>query len=240
MEACCEGGMIDTCRACLQDTDFVMLGDIYDVGPTGSTFDPYADITLAYDEQQIPAGITENDLRVAWCHGDEWIPLDSFVNSTANTVSAQITHLSAFTILAQPSPPPPAEFVLGNLDISPAEVGSGETVTVTVAVENTGGSEGVFPVSLWVDETLEATQYVTLAPGAAETVSFTLTRSAPGVYSVTAGDRSGSFTVRDAAAPSSSTTGDTPPRYDWWWLIIIAAVIIILAIMRRRRKRRGE
>ena len=239
MLACCEGEIVDSCRACLRDTSFLMLGDIYDIGPSGSTFDPYADITLTYNEPQIPAGITENDLCIGWCHGDEWVPLDSIVNATANTVSARITHLSAFTILGQPSiPPSPAEFVLSNLDINPAEAAAGETVTVTVTVENTGGSEGTFPVNLWIDEIPEATQNVTLAPGGTETVIFTLSRSEAGVYSVVVSDCNGYFTVR-AVTPSPSAPGATNPRNNWWWLIIIAAGIIIF-IVARRRKRRSE
>jgi hypothetical protein len=72
-------------------------GTIWDLGPDGLEFLTPATITLAYDEAAIPAGATEQDLRVYIINGifDE---LPSTLDPDANTITAEIGHFTfAFT-----------------------------------------------------------------------------------------------------------------------------------------------
>jgi len=91
----------------------------------------------------------------------------------------------------------PAEFDLVSLDIVPPEVATGETVSVTAEVKNIGGSEGTYTAILTVDGVQVETKEVTLAPGASETVTFSLVKNIPGTYQVGIGDLSSSLTVKE-------------------------------------------
>lgn len=104
-----------------------------------------------------------------------------------------------------PPPPPPAKFVVSNLAISPAEVTLGEEIAISIEVTNTGGRDGSYLMSLWINEVLEETKEMTLAPKAVKAIVFTVTRDEPGSYSVDVNGLGGSFTVRATPPPP------TPP-----------------------------
>jgi len=90
----------------------------------------------------------------------------------------------------------PAEFELVSLDVAPPEVTAGETVSVAAEVKNTGGSEGVYTAVLTVDGATAETKEVTLASGASQTVTFSLTKDTPGNYQVGIGSQTSSLTVK--------------------------------------------
>ncbi|HEY92815.1 MAG TPA: alpha/beta fold hydrolase [Dehalococcoidia bacterium] len=78
----------------------------------------------------------------------------------------------------------PAEFEVTTLNISPAEVVSGEPTDVTVEVENIGGSEGTYIATIRIDGVEVETEEVTVAAGAKEKVLFTVTKDTPGTYHI--------------------------------------------------------
>ncbi len=94
--------------------------------------------------------------------------------------------------------PTPASFSVSNLSIEPAEVLPNETVTISVSVANTGGSQGSHNVVLNIDGVQEESKSVTIAAGASQSVTFSVTREDAGIYTVTIGSLSGSFTVVSA------------------------------------------
>jgi len=94
--------------------------------------------------------------------------------------------------------PTPAALSVSNLSIEPAEVGSNETVTISVSVANTGGSQGSYNAVLNIDGVQEESESVTIAAGASQNVTFSVTREDAGTYTVTIDSLSGSFTVVSA------------------------------------------
>jgi hypothetical protein len=90
----------------------------------------------------------------------------------------------------------PAEFEVISLDIAPPQVTAGETVSVTSEVRNTGGSEGVYTAVLTVDGVEAEKKDITVAPGATETVTFTMVKDKAGTYQIAIGERSSSLTVK--------------------------------------------
>lgn len=90
--------------------------------------------------------------------------------------------------------PKPAEFEVTTLDISPAEVVSGDPTDVTVEVENIGGSEGTYTVTLELDGIKLETKEDTLAAGAKETVTWQITEDI-GTHQVGVDGLSRSFKV---------------------------------------------
>ncbi len=146
----------------------------------------------------------------------------------AGTYTVNVDDLSGTFKVKEPPPPTPAAFTTGELRISPAEVDTGEEVTISVAVANTGGLAGSYEVTLKIDDTVVETKQVTVAGGGSKPVSFSVSRDAPGVYQVSIDDLSGTFEVKAAPKPTNRRL----------IIIIIAAVIataIPVAIRWRRR-----
>jgi hypothetical protein len=205
-----------------------LIGQAYDISPDGATFDPYLKLTLAYKEEDIPEGIKEENLYIAY-YNTEWVPLESIVDAEENKISAELTHFTIFAIMAQlPPTPPPAEFELSNLNITPTEVKPGKEVTISVEVTNIGGKEGSRTISLLVNQVLEQTKQITLAPRQTEVVTFTVTRDEPGSYTVEVNGLTNGFTV---VAPSWLGK--------YWWIIMAVLVAIGLLIYFLARRKRG-
>ena len=205
---------------------YFIAGKAHDLTPDGATFDPYLKLTLAYGEEDIPEEVKEEELYIAY-YSSEWVPLDSIADSEGNRVSAKLTHFTTFAIMANlPPPSPPARFVLSKLNISPAEVEPGEEVTITIDVKNIGGREGTYTINLLINNVVEQSKQVTLAPGAAKTIVFTVARDEPSSYNVTVEELSRSFIV---AAPAAAAPPAKPIN---WWLIgeVIAAIVAGLLI----------
>ncbi len=96
------------------------LGLTYDLGPDGATFNPSITITFTYDPASIPEGVDEADLSLAYYDSStgEWVVLEGIVvDPVNNTISGQVSHFTAFAIIAyepivapepEPEPTPPA------------------------------------------------------------------------------------------------------------------------------------
>ncbi|MDP3880158.1 MAG: helix-turn-helix domain-containing protein [Dehalococcoidales bacterium] len=182
------------------------VGSTYDLGPDGATFDPPITLSLTYNPADIPAGVSEEDLAIAWWNQatGEWVILDgAVINTATHTISAPVSHFTPFAILAmQPVSSIPAAFTTSGLTVSPAEVNSGEAVTIKITVTNTGGLTESYQLSLKINNVVEDTKSVTLAGGASQVVSFTANRDAAGPYTVAIDSLSDTFTVRAPSGPS--------------------------------------
>ena len=215
--------------------DYLILGKAYDFSPGGATFDPYLKLTLAYEEEDIPEELTEDDLYIAYYNTD-WIPINSIIDIERNRISVDVTHFTLFAIIAKAPPPTPAEFIVSNLAINHAKVKPGDEVTITIDVKNIGGMEGSYTISLLINNVLEETKRVILAPKALKTVSFAVIKDKPGIYSVDINSLTRSFEVMEVTAPSAA------PVVSWAVLgiliggvLIIIAVIVSVILVRRRR-----
>jgi len=190
-----------------------IIGLAYDFEPDGATFNPAITLEYTYDPEDIPEGVAEEDLVLAFYDEDagEWIELTCTVDTANNTITAYIDHFTTFAIIGTVTPAPtpaPAAFTLPLADISPAEVAPGEEVTITVSVANTGGTEGSYSVVLKINDAKEAEKDVTVTAGESQEVGFTVTREKPGDYAVMVGGLGGSFTV---AAPAPAPAPASPP-----------------------------
>jgi len=214
---------------------YLILSKAYNFSPGGATFNPYLKLTLAYEEEDIPEGVTEGDLYIAYYNTD-WVPLNSIIDIARNRISADVTHFTLFAIVAKSPPPRPAEFIVSNLAINHAKVKPGDEVTITIDVKNIGGMEESYTISLLINNVLEETKRVILAPKALKTVSFAVIKDKPGIYSVDVDSLTRSFEVMEVTAPSAV------PMVSWAVLgkiigaiLIIIAVIVSIILIRRRR-----
>lgn len=89
--------------------DAYIIGTAYDLGPQGATFTPQLWLTLSYDPEELPEGVRENDLYIAYYDGAEWQRLPyKRVDTNAHSVTTQIYHFTIFAILAAKEPAPPS------------------------------------------------------------------------------------------------------------------------------------
>jgi len=100
--------------------------------------------------------------------------------------------------------PDEAQFELGNLSPSATEVLGGETVEISVEIENTGGREGTRLLEVRLDGERIATRDITLAAGQRDIASFELT--APDEV----GDSEFGFYLNGTEAMGTLTVTETP------------------------------
>jgi hypothetical protein len=220
-----------------------MVGQPYEVSPDGASFDQLVSLSCSYDPVEIPEGVAEEELYLAYYDEDngQWLELSSVVDTANHVVTAPIDHLSVFSILAPIPPPLPASFSASSLTISPPEVDIGEAVGISILVTNGGEAEGSYDVVLTVNGEVVETKGVTMA-GGSQTVSFNTTWDAAGSYAVDVNGLPGSFTVREALVPttasndnsnenlSQSSDGGFPSAVKWTLIGLAIAALLILII----------
>ncbi len=231
--------------------DTSIIGLAYDFAPDGATFALPITLTWSYDPNDIPEGVAEEDLVLAWYDeaADKWVELDCVIDTGNNTITASIEHFTTFAIIgvvtsAPESEPevPAAVFHISELDISPSEVDIGQTVTISVLVINSGNLEGTYQVTLEIDNKVVETQEVTLAGGASSTVTFKISEDVASVYSVNIDGLSGSFVVKPAAIsepePASTlilpATHTPPPAKPINWPVVygvVAALVVMGSLL---------
>jgi len=84
----------------------------YDLGPAGTTFDPPITLAFTYDPDEIPEGISGEHLVVGmWDEAaGEWVELEGCtVDPETYTITAPVSHFTAFTVIAPTTPPPVEE-----------------------------------------------------------------------------------------------------------------------------------
>lgn len=101
-----------------------------------------------------------------------------------------------------------------------------KTATVKVQVQNNGGSQGVYTAILTVDGAKVEEKNVTVAAGATEAVTFSLTKDTPGSYQVVIGGLSSTLVVeRIAKIEISFNPNPVPCKYGHWhWRVILTEV----------------
>jgi len=124
------------------------------------------------------------------------------------THAVDVNGLTATLVVDEP--PKPARFTVSGLTVSPDWVATGESVTVSVDVRNTGEVRGEHQVVLKVDNQVAETKTVALAAGATTTVHFTLTAGDERTYTVTVSYTTATFVVGDRLVRFSAPIGFKP------------------------------
>jgi len=227
--------------------DAYIIGLAYDFGPDGATFDPAITFTWSYDPADIPEGVAEEDLVIAYYDEvlGEWVELPCEVDRPPLTAS--VSHFTIFAIIARVAPPPPAPaaFTVSSLTIKPVEVQPEESVTITVSVANTGGMEGSYTVVLLIKGVKEAEKSVTVAAGESQLVSFIVAKEKAGSYSITVDGLSGSFMVAvpppvPPPPPPPIVPPEVKPPINWPLIggitaaVVVVALLIFFLVVRRR------
>jgi hypothetical protein len=121
---------------------------------------------------------------------------------------------------------PPAFEVL-SLDITPTKINTGEKAAIKVEITNTTSETDTYNVPLMVNGVADDRKSVTLAPGATELITFTLTRSHPGTYIISVGNKESTLVV-EKLLPSDfilSNLEINPTEVDSGEAVVITAKI---------------
>lgn len=107
--------------------------------------------------------------------------------------------LSSIFFACGPAPVAPetavASFQSNNLVISPTTAYTGDPVTISIDVKNTGTKEGNYIVELKINGAAESSQTVILDGGFTDTVIFNVTKDVPGDYTVVVNSQAGKFSI---------------------------------------------
>ena len=98
-----------------------IIGLTYNLGPDGATFDPPITLTFTYDPGEVPEGATP---VIAFWDEDasKWAELAGcVVDEDAGTISAPVSHFTAFTILSVVTPPIDEEYEAALAALAEAE-----------------------------------------------------------------------------------------------------------------------
>jgi VCBS repeat-containing protein len=183
------------------------IGSVYDLSPSGTTFDPPATLVFGYSTVSLPPGIRPDNLFVAqWDpESGEWLKLGGTVDMAGNTISVNVQHLSIYCLMVRIDP---ADFYISGLTLMPEEVKPGEDVTASVIVTNAGDVTGTFELKLSLDNVIIETRSITLSGGASETETFTMTSNAIGEHQLSIMGMYGNFVVKELTGQSVATFSD--------------------------------
>jgi hypothetical protein len=178
-----------------------IIGFTYNLEPEGTTFRPPAIITILYTDAMVPAGVNEKDLVIGFWNSNSklWEVLAGcLVDTVKNQITAPLSHFSSCAILSLSPKAAPASFSVGNLSISPSEVISGQEVTISTTVANTGGSAGSYTVSLKLNGIQTESRDLILDSGKTENLAFKTWGDKPGLYQIELNGQIGQFTVKES------------------------------------------
>ncbi|MFC1921405.1 Ig-like domain-containing protein [Chloroflexota bacterium] len=225
-----------------------LVGKVYEIDPSGATFEPAIIMTMGYDTGTLSENVSEETMYIAYWTGTEWSAFESTVNTETHTVSAETTHFTKFALIGKPPEPKepskttstsstytkPARFEVSDLSVTPGSIKSGETVTISVTVTNTGDKSGSYTAVLTINATEENSKVVSLGAGKSESVTFTVSRNIEGTYEIEVAGETGSFTVVPTTGaiiiPEDKILDETDVKTTNWRLIGIIAGSCILII----------
>ncbi len=184
------------------------VGKVYEIEPSGTSFEPSVDLIFRYTDTEVPQGVSEEKLMLAtydW-GSEQWQELGSTVDPEGNSVRTRISHLSTYAVLAHVRP---ASFqAIPNLAMASGEVEFGSELEISVQVTNTGDLKGSHEIVLQMDSEVLQTKGVTLEGGGSEIVGFTVTPETAGEHQVCIEGSVAVFTVKESPNPIPFTTSE--------------------------------
>ncbi len=78
-----------------------VIGLQYSFTPNGAQFSPPMNITFKYSEADIPDGVNEGDLVIAYFDtvSNKWVELECVVDTVNNTITAKVDHFTTYAVI---------------------------------------------------------------------------------------------------------------------------------------------
>ncbi len=219
-------------------------------------FDQPVGMQLDYDPNALPDNTTGVGIAAWDESTGTWqfLPQSSGRVAGVGTATADVFHFSTFAVIATvgdgsseaPADEPtsttttvasePASFTGEDLQITPAVeklwspvtflTRTGNTVTVSATIENTGDETGTYTAKLVLNGQTVGQQDVSLAGGEKKQVRFVVSRLGQGDYTVELAGMAGSFTATQ--------------QLTWWLIGLVVAVVAMVAAWFVRRRLKQE
>jgi hypothetical protein len=126
-----------------------------------------------------------------------------------------------------------SQIQLQYLSVRPQQTVTGQPVTITTNVVNTGYEAGSYNVILTINGQVEESRMVSVGPQGTQPVKFTITKAQPGTYTINIGDQKSSFVVTGAGSRLSA--GMSESILFVTATAVIAILLVLLIIVARRR-----
>ncbi|MDD5288094.1 MAG: hypothetical protein PHY28_03145 [Dehalococcoidales bacterium] len=156
--------------------------------------------------------------------------------STTTPVVPTTTPTSTPTTSTAPATATPASFTLSDLTITPGEIETGENILVSALLTNTGDLTGEYEVILKLNDAVTDTRRITLAGKSSQSLSFTVAGDKVGTQTVSLGELSRTFTVKE----NSQTPLQPKTKTINWWLIgalvVVGLIMGVAGFILRRQK----
>lgn len=123
------------------------------------------------------------------------------------------------------------------LNITPHQAYTGQPVTIATNVINSGGESCAYRVDLRINGQVEETKTVSVGPGSAQQVKFTVYKNQPGTYSVAIGSEKNTFTViaGDKVAEITPVDGGVIAFLIFGALVLATIITLLFAFRRPER-----
>jgi hypothetical protein len=197
------------------------------ITPSAITISPLFTMASAYDPNELPINISQVTFSYYPNPNQGWLAMGSEgVVAQTGEARGTLNYFVPDTLLAKLAETA-AKFEVSNLTINPTQTKPTQQVVISINVANTGSTAGNYSVELKVDGIVKSTKQITLAAGASQIVSFTITGDTVGRYQVDIAGLKGEFVVAGKS------------KFNWWLIEgIIAAIILALVIWMFVRWRR--
>jgi len=99
--------------------DACIVGAVYEFRPEGANFDPQIQLTLSYDPEELPEGVSEGNVYIACYQDTGWKKLlYKNVDTKSHKVTTQIDRFAKYAVLV---PLPPTEHPAPDTSLGPAD-----------------------------------------------------------------------------------------------------------------------
>jgi hypothetical protein len=125
-------------------------------------------------------------------------------------------------------------FIVSPLSVLPEKVKPKQTVHILVSIANSGEKVENYQASLYINGRLEDARIVEIPAYSSKNMAFNVTRSIPGTYTVSIGDKQGKFTVDGKESLFNKLGIATTVA-----IVVIAALVAALVLILRKIKKRA-
>jgi hypothetical protein len=135
------------------------------------------------------------------------------------------------------SPPMPAGstalIIVKNMNVTPRQAYTGQPITISANMANDGDQGGGYTASLKINGKVEQTKIGAVDGHSAIPVTFTISRSEPGPYTVDIGGQKTTFTILAAKTTSSSPASSGTIVVIIMLVLILSTVVVLMLTFRR-------
>jgi hypothetical protein len=188
-------------------TGMQLIGQQYEIGQSGISFDPSATLVFKYTNSELPVDVPAVNLFIALWDPDIklWQDVGGTVDTSNRCVSTNITHLSTYALMAHTLP---AEITISGITLSAREVLPGKPVTASIIVNNNGDLSGNYTAVLKIDNIAVQTKDITISGGDSGTIDFEIVQYSVGEHRIGVGEILTTLVVKKLLSPTIFIVGE--------------------------------